>query len=887
MPHAPARYRWFVLLGAATLAPLLSGSVARAATPDLQASIRRTEYGIPHILASNFLGLGYGFGYAFAQDDICVMADDYVTVDAQRSRVFGPSGTYAQRGNGVTSNNEDSDLFWQQVIDSGTVERLVALPPPLGMRQEVRDLISGYVAGWNRYLGDIGGSAGVPDPTCRGAAWVHPITEMEAYRRFAQLLFLASSGVAVDGIATAQPPGLGTLAATAAVDPASIANALSRAVHFDAGSNAVAIGSAGSRDHTHGVLLGNPHFPWVGTERFYEAQLTIPGVIDVSGAMLFGVPLVLIGRTATMAWSHTVSTARRFTLYQLTLVPGTPTSYLVDGVPTPMTSRMVTVQERQPDGSLKALQRTLYSTRYGPIVGSLEGIPLPWTAVTAFAMRDANADDVRSANSFLETDMATSAAQVLQVLQRYQGIPWVNTIVADSTGHAMYADIGVMPNVPDSLAQQCDTAVGVATFALVRIPTLDGSRTSCDWLTDPDAVEPGLFGPSHMPHLLRSDYVTNSNDSYWLSNPQQPLEGYASIIGDERTERSLRTRVGLLMTQGRVDGSDGLGPAGFTRQDMQNEVFADRVLSGELTRDSLVTLCSALPGGLAPTSAGPPVSVGDACDALANWDLHDNLTSTGALLFHRFWAHAVAQTTEASAVGIPDSPTVFLTPFSASDPVKTPNTLNIASPVVITALGDAVSDLQTAHIPPGDRVGSRQGVVRGGQFIPIHGGTGDPDGEFNAIYAPFTPQGGYRDVNDGSSFIQVVTWNGSACPDAVTMLTYSLSTNPLSPHSSDQTRLFSAKQWVRDRFCEADIAASGELTTTTLAATTAQQVSSVSLPDSAALGPLGAAASPLVAVAVLGWFGTRARRSREGRRPRADIPTKMARSRKSPATVPR
>ena len=38
-----------------------------------------------------------------------------------------------------------------------------------------------------------------------------------------------------------------------------------------------------------------------------------------------------------------------------------------------------------------------------------------------------------------------------------------------------------------------------------------------------------------MPHLLRSDYVTNSNDSYWLSNPTQPLEGFARIIGDEGT----------------------------------------------------------------------------------------------------------------------------------------------------------------------------------------------------------------------------------------------------------------------------------------------------------------------------------------------------------------
>jgi acyl-homoserine-lactone acylase len=41
--------------------------------------------------------------------------------------------------------------------------------------------------------------------------------------------------------------------------------------------------------------------------------------------------------------------------------------------------------------------------------------------------------------------------------------------------------------------------------------------------------------------------VTNSNDSYWLANPKQPLEGFATIIGDERTPRTTRTRSGLTM----------------------------------------------------------------------------------------------------------------------------------------------------------------------------------------------------------------------------------------------------------------------------------------------------------------------------------------------------
>lgn len=818
----------------ALVLPMLGTGNARADSGPYQATIRRTEYGIPHILAHDFGGLGYGYGYVFAQDNICVMADDYITVDAQRSKYFGPTGTYTQRGNGVTSSNEDSDLFWQLVIDSGTVEKLLAVPPPLGFRPEARQLVSGYVAGWNRYLSDIGGAAGLTDPNCKGAAWVHPITELEAYRRFYQLILIASQEVVLDGMVTAQPPlpGGGPLPAA---DPAAVAGALGRAFNLQVGSNAVAIGRDGSRDHRHGVLLGNPHFPWLGTERFYEAQLTIPGVMDVSGGSLFGVPLVLIGRTATMAWSHTVSTARRFTLYELKLVPGQSTSYLQDGVPTPMTKRTVTIQEKQADGTLNPVSRTLYSTRYGPVIGSVAGIPLPWTATSAFVMRDANADNVRAFNHFFETDLAKSAKEELQILKKYQGIPWVNTIVADSAGDALYADIGSMPNVPDSMAQTCDTAVGAATFQAVRIPTLDGSRAACDWLTDSDAVQPGLFGPSHMPSLVRGDYVTNSNDSYWLSNPKQPLEGFARVIGDERAERSLRTRIGLLMTQARVDGSDGLGPPGFTRQDMQNEDWSDRVLSGELTRDSLVSMCRSLPNGMAPTTSGPPIAVpAAACDALAGWDLHDNLTSKGGLFFHRFWQKAVAKTTMGSTVGGPDSPAVFTNPFSASDPVNTPNTLNTQSPVVQAGLGDAVQDYQAAGIPFDAATGSRQGVVRDGVLIPIHGGKGDPDGEFNAINAPFNATTKtYDQIIHGSSFMQVVTWNDTPCPDAVTMLSYSLSTNPASPYSSDQTKLFSQKQWVKDRFCQADIEAA-TVSTTTLGGTPA------TLPNTAPAPALGA-----------------------------------------------
>ena len=71
--------------------------------------------------------------------------------------------------------------------------------------------------------------------------------------------------------------------------------------------------------------------------------------------------------------------------------------------------------------------------------------------------------------------------------------------------------------------------------------------------------------------------------------------------------------------------------------------------------------------------------------------------------------------------------------------------------------------------------------------------------------------GGYTEVSTGSSHIQAVGWNGSRCPVARTLLTYSQSENPDSPHYSDQTRLFSQEKWVTARFCEKDILASPAL----------------------------------------------------------------------------
>src|SRR3954452_9555981 len=192
-------------MGAVLLVLVCACDAATAGTP-YQAKIRRTAYGIPHIEAKNYTGLGYGYGYANAQDNICVLAETYVTVDAERARWFGPGGSYLQRGNGFEANNLDSDFFFQQIIDSGIIDRLLEKPPPDGIQPEGRDVVRGYVAGYNKYLADVGGANGIRDPACHGKPWVRPITEAEAYRRFYQLSLLASGDVAIPGIAKAAPP---------------------------------------------------------------------------------------------------------------------------------------------------------------------------------------------------------------------------------------------------------------------------------------------------------------------------------------------------------------------------------------------------------------------------------------------------------------------------------------------------------------------------------------------------------------------------------------------------------------------------------------------------------------------------------------------------------
>jgi acyl-homoserine-lactone acylase len=524
------------------------------------------------------------------------------------------------------------------------------------------------------------------------------------------------------------------------------------------------------------------------------------------GASIYGFPLVNIGFNRHLAWSHTVSTARRFILRELAIVPSSPKSYVYDGNVVAMQPETVTVDVRQPDGSIVQSSHTFWMTQFGPVLVPVV-TPVPvgtWTPTQAFALTDVNLENSRSFRQYREMGTAGNLDEFTAVLRKYVGLPWVNTIAADSAGNALYADIGSMPNVTNAKLGACIKPGLSSALRGARLYALDGSTSACDPGTDADAPEPGIFGASSMPGLMRRDFVQNSNDSYWLANPSQRLEGYSQIIGvDENRPQGFRTRLGITQILDRVAGTDGLPGTGFDRQWLQEVLFRNRHYSAEIMLDGVLTLCAE--ESHIVIVGGTPVDVTQACNVLAQWDRRNKTESVGPHVWTEFWARARS------------APGLYAVPFDPADPVNTPRGVNLGNASVRTRLmndlGATVKFFADSGVPLDRPWGQVQFDIRNGEAIPIHGGSG-VSGVYNAISpaaAPI-PNVGYTPILAGSSYIQSVTFKPSG-PEARALVTYSQSTDPDNPHYADMTKHFSSYGWVAMPFAEGDIRRDPNLTT--------------------------------------------------------------------------
>ncbi len=603
-------------------------------------TVRRTSFGVPHINADNFGSMGYGYGYVHAQDNLCVLLEDLVTIRGERARYFGRDGSrYLIVANGSSANPVDSDFFWKLLANEEALNALKADIVP-----EAAAATTGFVAGFNRYIQEIRkGDHPGRHAACRDAEWLLDITEDDMYRRYFRLGLLASSSVFVEGIATAAPPGPGnaplpvSLPAISALSQSELPFPLGGELPI--GSNMYALGPEAT-ETGQPMLFGNPHFPWTGTERLYLSHLNV-GDTEIMGASLYGVPAVLIGFNDKFAWSHTVSTAYRFTFYELTLNPTNPTQYLFDNEFVDMEAVPLEIEVKEADGTITTETRTLYRSHYGPMLEfAVSGVPvLEWSVAKGYTLRDANAENTRLINQFFRWNSAQSLEEFVELHGSVLGVPWVNTTAAGPGDQQVYyGDVTVVPHVEDEKVapQACGNSILVPALAQLvpGLPLLDGSRSACDWGTDEDAPAPGIFGINNLPKQRRNDWVQNCNDSYWLTNTAEPITGFDAIIGAEETQRSLRTRLCIRQIQDRLAGTDGRSGAKFTLDNLKEIVLDSAVMSERLARQTVLDSYCSLPGALGTSG---PVQISEACAALALWDGKNNLDSRGGHIWREFW----------------------------------------------------------------------------------------------------------------------------------------------------------------------------------------------------------------------------------------------------------
>ena len=707
--------------------------------PANEVQLRWTEYGIPHVKANSWEGLGYGFAHAIASNTICVLAREFVTVRGEQAKYFGAS-----------EDNINQDAFHRALLNEDKLDEYLAYGSSDSAAMDV-----GYVKGYNDYIRNNQGSM---PASCNHAPWITPINERDLARITIGVGIRYGLGRVTEAIATSEP-GL------------ELAQLLPLELEVDRntiGSNALGFGSA-LTESGRGVLMGNPHYPWHGPSRFHMAHLIYPGELDVMGVGLVTTSRIAIGFTENVAWSHTVSTALRFTMFRLDLVPGNPMAYRLGDEAHDIEAIEVAVAT--PDGPAT---RTVHMTHLGPVV---TGQGTPWTDDHVYVMRDVNYENYRSGDQYRDINNARNVNELRTALATHQGAAFVNTIAADRDGGALYADMSAIPNVSAELLERCAIDTGNP-----RIITLNGSDSSCDWQVDPGAAYPGLMPPSEQPSLITDTFVSNSNDSYWLSNPDNRLEGFSPIIGNEQTTRSLRTRAGLVMVDEIINSGEK-----FTQEKVKDLLFNHRHYGAELLLDEILQVCDG------------HANLEQACTILANWDRRQDVDSVGAHIFNQFWANAR---------GLSEH---FAVPFDLDDPVNTPAGLTIENEetrsLIIGSLEAGVTSLQEAGIPLDAPWGDVQFAMRNGEKIGIPGGSGG-QGLFSVITARFNADnGGYTPITHGNSYIQTVTWDEDGTPDADAILTYSQSPEPDSPYYSDLTTVYSQSGWIDLPFTEEQIQA--------------------------------------------------------------------------------
>ncbi|MBV7316986.1 acylase [Shewanella sp. NIFS-20-20] len=798
----------------------------------LSASIKRTTYGVPHIQADNLESLAYGSAYVQAQDNLCILADGFIKANSERSQYFGPHASL-DFTTGMPTSEDNGNLISDFGYKALKVRQLAETNWPK-MTDKSKALIMGFVSGYNQYLADVAaGKDSQPEPFCANQPWVKPIDEVDfltyifsitalpGAANFLELIFLANPGDGDEYL----PTIIGPAPANATMAQARQQFVEDLSSKFIARRNNLTLpeknpGELGSNgwglgkdmtENGRGMVLGNPHFPHTGNLRFWQSHTTIPGHLDIIGGSLVGMPgLINIGFNEHLAWTHTFSTAEHFVVYNLTLKSGDRMSYLFDGEVMPITKETVSIQVNAGAAGMLVAQKDIYFTAKGPMLEApADKAPFGWDDSQAFMVQDVNSGNMDPLDQWLAMNMATNLDEFTQTFKDYDGLIFNNTMYADKEGNAFYIDDSAVPGLSEA-----------AVVLLKTSPEIKAAKAQAKFTILPgDSSLFAFDGPTdfqYSPKLLRSDFVQNSNDSFWMTNPAEPLIYFSPMYGELNQPLSLRTRMALSLIEN-GGGDDGK----FNLDELEQAMLGNHAYLMDLVRDDLIVQCTAQ--GTEPVSFTPTqqVDISAACHALSQWNGRQDVDSIGGALVREF-AHVFDQTQYLS------------TPFDVTNPVATPNTL-VSDGSALVALAHATLNLQAAGIDVAAPLGQVQFVERSlpnglpsGQRLPWPG-SHSVEGGFNVFSTRLSgddtliPQHTYPSVDDvvsneplasgltaegypiryGSSWVFMVSFTDEG-PQGRGILTYSQTSNILRPEFADQTVRYSRGQGLRPLLFKAE-----------------------------------------------------------------------------------
>jgi len=680
--------------------------------------IRRTAYGVPHILGENLEAAAFGLAWVMMEDHGEEVPRQLLRANGRLSLALG--------------REEMDEDFPGRMDHDFAVETFPLLPP------DVQEILTGFAHGVNHFI------------KLRGAelpGWVTPtftpldvaardvqVWDAGAVRRFTTL---REAGGPRDPAGMPATPGEGPgngwwtdadgNSGPGGWDP-------------DEGSNAWAF-APGRSASGHAVLMRNPHLAY--TAGYYEAHVTVPGVLNFYGDFRMGGPFGVIGGfNDRLGWATTNNAPDLEEIYALLKDPANPDAYLFDGEPVPLETRRVTLELPLGDSAISETREFRFSP-LGPVLFE--------TSDTVYVLKTAVLGQYRLGEQWLRMMQARDLEEwkeAMRIRAKYNS----NFTYADADGNIFLVWNASTPLLPHEF--RGDTAVVAAGAG-------DVWTELYPWDDLPQLLNPG------------GGYVQNCNDPPYYTNLHEPLprENYPANFPEPRLR--FRTQHSLeLVHNDRV----------LSLEDVVELKHSMRMVLADRVKDELIAVARArIPSG----------ELAAAVDLLAGWDNRAARDSRGAALFEA-WAFRYFETTDAERR--------YRVAWSEEDPTLTPRGLGDRARAV-EALRWAAEDLK-ARFGSWDVTWGDVHRIRAGDLdIPVGGCTGDL-GCFRVIGYQRDEDGKFR-ARTGDAWVLAVEFG--EIPRAYSVLAYGNSNREDSPYFYDQAEMFANEAVKVVAYTEEDI----------------------------------------------------------------------------------